>query len=217
VVVKRALGVVVAIAIAVWGLAALPAGAGPGSGIILGEVSATPSTGLVDGQFVQVHGSGFVPSGNIQQVTVAMCPADILNNPTNAGNVCGATFAYPLGVAPDGTFDTSLQVFRSQPTFPGTGTLNCLAPPGCAVFAIQVVIVGGILIGAVVAATPVSFRPLTVRDCIRGGWRSLTDARGRPFRSELACVLFALTQPRRAPVRPPRSVGPAPAHVFGRV
>ncbi len=213
---KRAWVVLAVVALGA-GVSVAPAAAAPVT-IVTASLTATPSAGLADGHTVQVHGSGFAPTANTgSTATVALCAGNILDDPTNGLELCGATLTFPVPIDGAGTLSSSLTVFRSQPNYSGTGTVNCLAPAGCAVFAIEVVLAGGFVAGAVVAAAPVSFRPLTIRDCIAGRWRSLTDAHGRPFRSEFACAVFALRHAFTPPTRPLRRAPSTALPVLGRV
>jgi neocarzinostatin family protein len=155
------------------------------------SITVTPSTGLVDGQTVTVEGTGFAPTTTFGSLTVGPCPADILIDVTQAPFRCGATAAFPVPVDGSGTFVTQLQVFRSQPTFAGGNTLTCAAAE-CVMLALEVA--GSPSSPEVIVATaPISFRPETIQDCKREGWRNLADGEGRPFRNQGGCVSFVRT------------------------
>ena len=157
-------------------------------------ITVVPSVGLTDGQTVTVEGTGFAPNTTtFGSLTVGLCPSDVLTDLALAPYRCGAVAAFPVAVDDSGAFVTQLQVFRSQPTSVGDGTLICAdAPSGCVVLAVEVT--GSLPDVEVIAATaPITFRPETKADCRRGGWRNVTDNGGRPFRSQGACVRFVVT------------------------
>ena len=140
-----------------------------------------------------VQGSGFAPNTtSFGSLTVGLCPSDILTDPTQAPFRCSATAAFPVPVDDAGHFVAQLQVFRTQPTSVGGNTLNCLAPIGCVVLAIEVVN-GPEGFDIIVATAPVTFRALTKQECKKNGWRTLTDTQGRPFRNQGQCIRFVNT------------------------
>ncbi|HLM63065.1 MAG TPA: neocarzinostatin apoprotein domain-containing protein [Acidimicrobiales bacterium] len=169
--------------------AARPAGAQEAA-----SITVVPSVGLSDGQTVTVEGTGFAPNtSTFGSLTVGLCPADVLTDVALAPYRCGAALAFPVAVDDSGAFVAQLQVFRSQPTFLGEGTLTCAdAPSDCVVLALEVT--GSLPDVELIAATaPITFRPETKADCRRGGWRNFTDDLGRPFPDQGACVRFVVT------------------------
>jgi len=177
-----------------WSMVALPAA--PAGGQEAPSITVTPSAGLTDGQTVSVEGTGFAPNSTaFGSLTVGLCPADIIDDVAQAPFRCGAAAAFPVAVDDAGRFQTQLQVFRTQPTSVGDGTLRCTdAPHACVVIALEVT-------GSppdfelFVATAPVSFRPQTTADCKRGGWRNFTDGRGRQFRNQGRCIRFVIATP----------------------
>jgi hypothetical protein len=170
--------------------------AAPASAQEAPSITVTPSTGLRDGQTVTVDGTGFSPNATtFGSLTVGLCPADIVDDVTQASLRCGATVAFPVPVDDNGVFQAQLQVFRNQPTLPGDGTLRCTdAPHACVVLALEVTGTPPDF-GLVTDTAPVTFRPETKADCKHGGWRNLTDDRGRPFRNQGRCIRFVTHHP----------------------
>jgi len=177
-----------------WSIVALPAA--PAGGQEAPSITVTPSTGLMDGQTVTVKGTGFAPNTTaFGSLSVGLCPVDIIDDVAQAPFRCGAAGAFPVPVDDAGRFQTQFQVFRTQPTFVGDGTLRCTdAPHACVVLALEVT-------GSppnfelFVATAPVTFRPQTRADCKRGGWRNFTDDNGRPFHNQGQCTRFVIATP----------------------
>jgi hypothetical protein len=166
-------------------LLAAPAGAQEPAGITV-----TPSTGLTNGQTVTVQGHGFRPNTTtFATLTLALCPSDVLTDVSQAPLRCGATLGFANPVDDAGVFVGQLQVFTSQPVFQGTGTLDCLAPLGCVVLAVEVVEAPP-MVEIIVATAPVTFGTVTKQDCKKDGWRSLTDNQGRRFKNQGQCIQF---------------------------
>ncbi len=90
------------------------------------SITATPSTGLVDGQQVQVVGSGFTPG---DPVAVAECRAGA----TSPGD-CYLSDRAQTTVAADGSFSLSFEVARviqAADAAPGAPLIDCAAPAAC--------------------------------------------------------------------------------------
>jgi hypothetical protein len=59
-----------------------------------------------------------------------------------------------------------------------------------------VITIGALIWMPFAAATPASAAPpAAVRQCMKGGWRTLTDASGHPFRNQGQCIAFVIRHP----------------------
>ncbi len=88
-------------------------------------ITVTPAAGLVDGQLVEVHGTGFEAGGDLE---LTQCPA------SDPGS-CLDSIGY-LPVPADGTFTTTVPVSRLVGTFglTGIGVADCVTV-GCSIAA----------------------------------------------------------------------------------
>jgi hypothetical protein len=173
------------VAVVVGLLGALTA---PASAQSTPELVAAPTTGLADGAIVTVDGTGWIPSSAGGSMTVGLCPSSILATPTLGATLCGEVVVFPIAVDDAGSFSVPLQVFRTETTLDGLGTLNCTgAGVSCVVFATEIN-VNSPTTTFVFASVPISFAATAKTDCRDGGWQSVTDANGDAFRNQGQCI-----------------------------
>jgi hypothetical protein len=107
-----------------------------------GSLSASPTTGLTDGQTVQVTGTDLMPTyaGPLRWIfptggwSLTECDAAVLDDPTLGGVLTHCSAAPTTrGVTVDGsTLATTIDVRATIPTILG-GTTDCTAAPGTCV------------------------------------------------------------------------------------
>lgn len=169
--------------------------------------TATPNTGLVDGQSVTLGESGFLSLSGEPGTFVPFAfecqggvfPASSLIDISDLALVQQALnqSCVQIGEFDVGADTLVVAVAREFTTTNGV-VVNCGVTPGaCAL------VVGGAAEGAFVgigiAAAPITFAPPTPRttdDCKNGGWRNLADGTGHPFTNQGQCVSWAVHHTR---------------------
>ena len=139
------------VAVAAVGFAA-PAGAAVHS------ITVTPSTGLSDGQVVQVTGSGFTETPLVNDWAVSECRADVLNAPITLLNALGSCdVATPpfVFVHADAQGNFSMAFTLHQTITVGTSPVDCSVTP-CAILVAQIT---SSSLGFDGAGAPISFGP----------------------------------------------------------
>ena len=154
-------------------------------------ITVTPNTGLVDGQTVTVSGTGLGGFTRILQCGPALGSEPDLDAAVTHCDL--GQFVNPT-LGPGGTVaPTPFIVKELLPT--SAGTIDCTANP-C------VILIGGLGGGAdgfVSAIAPIRFGPATPATkaaCKNGGWRSLADDQGQPFRNQGRCVRSVVARRR---------------------
>ena len=142
-----------------------------------------PSTGLVDGQSVTVHGTGFLAS---TETGVGQCPAG------TTGSDCFVIALFNTDA--QGAFTTTVRIQQRLPV--AGGTVDCASADGaCVIAAASATDIAGTLL-----VTPLHFRlptPHSWSDCTHGGWRRVADGRGRPFANQGTCVAWVVSHRHR--------------------
>jgi hypothetical protein len=153
-------------------------------------ITVIPSTGLVDGQTVTVSGTGLGGFTRILQCGPALGREPDLSAAVTHCDL--GQFVNPQLDAQGNVPPTPLIVTELLPT--SAGTVDCTTNQ-C------VVLIGGLGggDGFVSAVAPIRFgaaTPATKASCKKGGWRSLADDRGQPFRNQGRCVSYVVAQRR---------------------
>jgi Neocarzinostatin family len=174
-------------AVALWSAVA-PAGAQTQEPTI----TVTPNTGLVDGQVVSLTGTGFA---DISSIAGLECPPQFGGRTEFTINEvlssCGfVAFAGEITTDATGNVTGSATVREVFETSGGATTYDCTVRNDC------VLLVAGLVSGAELrgATAPVQFGPATPATraaCKNGGWRSLANDQGQPFRNQGQCVSYA--------------------------
>jgi hypothetical protein len=154
-------------------------------------ITVTPSTGLVDDQTVIVSGTGLASFTRILQCGPAVGPEPDLSAAVthcDLGQFVNPTVDPQGGIVPP----TPFIVMELLPT--SAGTVDCTANP-CSI------LLGGLggVDGFISAIAPIRFgsaTPATKAACKQGGWRSLADDQGQPFRNQGQCVKFVVARRR---------------------
>jgi hypothetical protein len=169
-------------------------------------ITVSPNNGLVDGQVIAVSGTGFVPDepGSSGVVTIVLvCPSLVLDfEPFDSNdlfalvNVCGV-LAGEASTDAAGVLSSTLQVARVMPARIGGGIVECgEAPNDCLVFVSSVRLNERTNPAILRYATAfISFgapTPQSKAACKNGGWASLANDQGQPFRNEGRCVSFVV-------------------------
>jgi hypothetical protein len=158
-------------------------------------ITATPSTGLQDGQTVTVTGTGFDPATEDWVGTVCLTEVlDVLSSVSEINARCGLNSVVRLPTNPTGDFSTTMVVHQVQPTFTA-GEMDC-GQSGCLLLFLELVQDAQAFRGF--AATPIRFGPPVPHaraDCLSGGWRNVADDRGAPFRNQGRCVSYVVAHP----------------------
>lgn len=171
------------------------------------SVTASPTTGLVDGQTVSVTASGFIafttPDGTIVPVAHECAPqfppSAVFDFATANTVVTPLLLRYCTGlgsfpVTQSGVTSRDVAVRRGFVSDDGHA-ITCGAAPGDCL----IVVTGAVPLMAGLASVPISFAttPTTKAQCRGGGWRHLVDARGRPFNNQGGCVSYVVHLPKR--------------------
>jgi hypothetical protein len=155
----------------------------------------TPNTGLRDGQLVSVRGTGY--SGTFA-VGALECPPQFAGRTefTIAEVLAGCGFLVISGsLDPDASGAVAGSVAVQEVFSPSTSTApsyDCTVRNDC------VLLVAGLAgSGLRGASVPIRFgpaTPATKADCRHGGWRTVADGSGQPFRNQGQCVRFVVAR-----------------------
>jgi hypothetical protein len=173
-------------------------------------ITVTPNTGLVDGQVLEVSGTGFLPDvpGDSGVATIVLvCPSAVLDFEPFAAddlfalaNICGV-LAGTATTDASGVLSSTLTVAKVMPTRLGGNAVQCGATPNdCLVFAASVRLnprTGPFLDRYATAF--ISFgapTPASKGACKNGGWRNLANDQGQSFRNQGQCVSYVATRRR---------------------
>jgi hypothetical protein len=159
----------------------------PAMPIVRPKLTVTPHSGLTDGQTVTIRGTNFA----VGSVTLHECKAGastIGNTGVDAISrlleVCSTVAAF-LPTDQSGNFETTLAVLKHSTNFnnvPIDCTTGCVIDAG---FFPSERFHSGFL------DVPITFgTPTRGSDCRRGGWRTLVDEHGRPFRNAGHCLAW---------------------------
>jgi hypothetical protein len=157
------------------------------------SITVTPSTGLVDGQVVSITGTGFA---GMNSVAPLECPPQF-GGRTEFGinevltNCNFIAFAQSVVIDAAGNLTASAPVRETFTPSSGGPAYDCTVRNDC------VLLVAGLggfpeLRGA---SVPIRFGPAepgSKAACKGGGWRTLANDQGRPFRNQGACVSFVV-------------------------
>jgi hypothetical protein len=153
-------------------------------------IAVTPSTGLQDGQLVTVSGTGF---SSVAAIAALECPPQFAGRTTFTITEVLANCAFistgTIG-APAGNLTVTVPVQEVFTPSSGGASYDCTVRNDCLLL---VAGLGG-SIGLVGATAPISFGspvPQSKADCKNGGWRSLDNDQGQPFRNQGQCVSYA--------------------------
>jgi hypothetical protein len=174
------------------------------------SITVTPDSGLVDGQVVEVHGTGFVPdvSGVSSVESIALvCLSAVLDfapfgreDLVELLKACG-TLAGGVNTDSGGSLSGTLQLVELTPAVLGDNLVRCGDTPNdCLVLAASLRISpfgdGGLERYATAFISFGSPIPQSKSDCKNGGWPNLANTQGQPFRNEGQCVAFVVAHPR---------------------
>jgi hypothetical protein len=158
-------------------------------------ITVTPNTGLMDGQVVTIHGTGF--AGIF--ASPLECPPGFAGRTDFGINEVLSSCAFlVLSWAP--TVDSTGNLTGTAPVrevfTPTSGgrSYDCTLHNDC-----ELLVAGlnGPELGG--AAVPIRFgpeTPATKADCKNGGWRNFANDQGQPFRNQGLCVAFVVSHRR---------------------
>lgn len=159
-----------------------------------GTLMPTPDSGLVDGQSVALNGSGW-PAG--ATVYVLQCRLD----QGLSLSACDTDTRQDYIAAPDGSVIDDFAVSQNLAT--GSGAFDCAAvPDSCGIGAVVWENFGSGVPAMIDAPSNhvINFGdgdttnpPQSKGDCKKGGWQSLTDDEGTPFKNQGDCVSYVAT------------------------
>jgi hypothetical protein len=161
----------------------------PATPIVRPKLTVTPHNGLVEGQTVTIRGTNFA----VGSLTMKECQtgaAAIGNLGTDAlprlFDVCSTVGTF-LATDRSGSFETTLALSKRPINFNHL-PIDCTTGAAC-------VISAGLFPGEAFNSgfvdAPITFgTPTRGSDCRRGGWRTLVDEHGRPFRNAGHCLAW---------------------------